>query len=421
MKAKARYNYRLRLRTAEAAKLQAVFSACRAVWNQALGRWVELHREEGLSYRYGDADKELTDWRSAWPWLAGQPSVPEQQVLRDLFKSIAAFFDKANPAGRPRFKSRKAGYATARWTTNGFSVSGSGLGRRADRLEVAVAGGRLPLRVVWSRPLPSAPTSVTVRRDKAGHWWASFVVEVELPEAPTCPTGRTTGLDMGLSTFATAEDEAADVANPRFARRVATALARSQRNVARAQKGSKGRAKAKKRLAAASAKVADQRRDFQHKAARGLLGAYDVVGVEDLQVKNMSRRAKLARNTKRGKSGRCKAGLNRSIADAGWRQFLSVLSWQAAKAGKRVMVLPAGGTTQRCSSCGARAKPRVELSDRVFRCGCCGLVLGRDRNAARNLNPGRAPGPAGWAVPARGAPGGDDGSKPSVLASAGAA
>jgi len=89
-------------------------------------------------------------------------------VLRDLYRSVSAFFDKSNPAGRPRFKKRRDGYATARWTRNGFKVSGSGIGvGERDRLAVAVAGGRLALRVVWSRPLPSEPTSVTVLRDRA--------------------------------------------------------------------------------------------------------------------------------------------------------------------------------------------------------------------------------------------------------------
>jgi putative transposase len=97
-----------------------------------------------------------------------------------------------------RFKSRKAGYATARWTKRGFAVKGSGLGAPADRLEVAVADGRIASRVVWSRPLPSAPTSVSVHRNGAERWWASFVVRVEVPDAPLFPTGRATGLDVGL-------------------------------------------------------------------------------------------------------------------------------------------------------------------------------------------------------------------------------
>ena len=403
----ARYRYRLRVNPGEAEALKGVFDSCRFVWNQTLGRWNDLWRYEGLSLRLAGADKELTDWRSRFEWLAEQPSVPEQQVLRDLFVSVSAFFDKQNPAGHPTFKKRRAGYATARWTKNGFKVGGTGLGRPGDRLEVATAGRRLPLPVLWSRPLPSAPTSVTVYRDKAGRYWASFVVRVEMPEAPAVATGRTTGLDVGLATFATVEDPDHDIENPRFARRAARALARSQRNAARTQNGSKNRAKAKQRQARVAAAVGNERADFHHKQARSLVATYDRIGIEDLRIKNMSKKGK----------GRDKSGLNRSIADAGWGQFRRTLQWQAEKAGKDVVVLPARDTTQTCSSCGTKAKPRIELSDRVFRCRECGLVLGRDRNAARNLNPDRIGTPVGGAEPAGVAvPVGDDGSKPKVPA-----
>ncbi len=398
----ARYRYRLRTSAEQERLLGGVFDSCRAVWNTALGRWSDLWRHEGERLSYRGANKELTDWRGRREWLAAQPCVPQQQVLRDLYRSISAFFDKANPAGRPRFKSRKAGYATARWTRRGFKVSGSGRGMDGDLLAVAVAGGRVALRVVWSRPLPSEPTSVTVLRDRAGRWWASFVCGVELPDAPVAPTGRASGIDLGLTTFATTEDPDSDVANPRFARRAAKALARSQRHLARTKKGSKGAALARRRKARVEARIKDQRADWQHKAARKLVAAYDRIGVEDLAVKNMSRRGK----------GRAKTGLNRSMADAGWSQFRATLAWQATKAGKTVVPLPARDTTQKCSSCGAKAKPRIELSDRVFSCRWCGLVLGRDRTIDRNLNPDRhgvsagGTGTAGAAVPV-----GDDGRK----------
>jgi putative transposase len=371
-----RYRYRLRVSRTQAALLQAVFDACRFVWNQTLSRWQDLWRQEQITLSYGAAAKELTDWRSRFEWLAEQPSVPQQQVMRDLYRAIAAFFDKSNPAGRPRLKSRKAGYATARWTKRGFKVSGTGLGRPGDRLEVATSARRIRLRVVWSRPLPSLPTSVTVYRDAAGRWWASFVVRVEVPADPVQGTGRATGLDVGLDTFATSCDAQTDVANPRLASRRAKALARSQRRLTRKQQGSANRAKARRRTACIEARTAAQRADFHHRAARGLVRAYDRIGIEDLAVKNLKARG-----------GRRKAGLNRSIADAGWSKFLRVLAWQAVKAGKQVVVLPAGGSSQQCSACGAIAKPRLNLSDRVFSCQSCGLVLERDRNAAHNLHP----------------------------------
>ena len=405
-----RYRYRLRVEPGQATALQAVFNSCRFAWNQALGRWSDLWRHECLGLSYVEANKELTDWRGRFQWLEAQPSIPQQQVLRDLYRAIGAFFDKTNRAGRPRFKSRKAGHATARWTRSGFTVSGSGLGHLGDRLKVALSGGRIGLRVVWSRPLPSPATSVTVYQDPAGRWWASFVCRVAIPDAPVVATGRSSGLDVGLTTFATTEDPATDIANPRFARAAAKALVRCQRQVARKATGSNSRAKARRRKARVEARVANQRADFHHKAARALVTAYDRVGIEGLAVRNMSRRGK----------GRAKRGLNRSIADAGWAAFRTRLAWQAAKAGKTVVVLAAKDSTQRCSSCGTKAKPRIELSDRVFSCRCCGLVLGRDRNAARNLNPDR-PGPGGGAEPSGGVPVGDEGTKTSAPAGAEAA
>ncbi len=185
----ARYRYRLRVNPAQAAKLRAVFDTNRFVWNQALGRWGDLWRHEQLPFSYALADKELVDWRSRLEWLGAQPSVPQQQVLRDLYKSIGAFFDRSNPAGRPRFKRRRDGYATARWTKRGFAVSSSGLGVGSDRLAIAVGGERIQLVVVWSRPLPTEAMSVTLGRDRAGRYWASFVVRSQLQTSQSIPLG----------------------------------------------------------------------------------------------------------------------------------------------------------------------------------------------------------------------------------------
>jgi putative transposase len=405
------YRYRLRTNEAQSQALQDVFDSCRFVWNQTLQRWSELWHHEKINLIYRDANRELTDWRSRFEWLAEQPSVPQQQVIRDLYKSIAAFFDRANPAGRPRPKRKSDGYATARWTLYGFGVSGSGLGvKQSDRLKVAVAGGRIPLRVVWSRPLPSKPSSVTILRDPAGRWWASFVCRVEVPEHRAAPTGQSTGLDVGLETFATVEDLRHDVANPRFLRVSAKAKRKADRHLARKRSGSRNRAKARRAKARVEAKLANQRADFHHKTSRALVAVYDRIGVEDLTVHNMFKRGK----------GPQRRNLNRSIMDAGWGQFQQILVWQAAKAGTEVVVCPARDSTQRCSCCGAIAKPRVELSDREFRCRSCGLVLGRDRNAARNLNPDR-PGPGGGAEPSGQVQVGDDGDKTQVSADAQAA
>ena len=156
-------------------------------------------------------------------------------------------------------------------------------------------------------------------------------------------------------------------------------MARSQRNAARKRKGSKNRVKAVRAQARLNAQIASRRADFAHKAARKLARSFDQIGVEDLKVRNMSRRGK----------GRRKTGLNRAIADAGWRQFLFILEWHARKAGREAIRIDPRNTSQICSGCGAKAKRRLRLADRLFACQACGLVIDRDRNAARNLNPRR--------------------------------
>ncbi len=136
----ARYRYRLRVTPSQAVQLQAVFDSCRFVWNTALGRWSDLWRYEGINYSTTDMCRELTDWRCRFDWLAEQPCTPQQQVLRDLDRAVSAFYNKANPAGRPRFKRKKA-TSSARWTATVFDLADG-------RLRVTVAGGRIGLRVV---------------------------------------------------------------------------------------------------------------------------------------------------------------------------------------------------------------------------------------------------------------------------------
>ncbi|MCA1696963.1 MAG: transposase, partial [Actinobacteria bacterium] len=343
-----RYRYRLRVTPGQARQLQEVFDSCRFIWNTALGRWSDLWCYERTGLSVVEMQAELTDWRSRFDWLSAMPVTPQQQAIRDLGTSVGAFFNKANPAGRPRFKAKKS-VASARWTTRGFSVD--------ERLSVAVAGGRVQLRVVWSRPLPSVPKSVTVYRDAAGRWWASFVVRVEPDDVGL--SGQVTGLDVGLNTFATTEFADADVANPRFARRAAKALARSQRNQARKKKGSANRAKARIHTAKVHAHVATQRSDWTHCQARTLARRFDRIGVEDLRINNMLANHKLAR----------------SISDAGWSQFLDTLNWQARKAGHEVVRINPTNTTRTCSGCGTKAKSPLGLADRIFDCEECGLLL----------------------------------------------
>ncbi len=187
-----------------------------------------------------------------------------------------------------------------------------------------------------------------------------------MPIEPLPPTGQETGIDVGLKVFlVTAGGQVID--NPRHYRTAEQQLAKAQRRVSRRKKGSKRRKKAVAQCAKKHQQVRRQRTDFHHKTALHLVRQYDVIYLEDLQVRNMVRNRHLAK----------------SISDAGWARFRSILADKAVWAGKRVGAVPAQYTSQECSGCGERV-PK-SLSVRTHVCPCCGLVIDRDENAAVNI------------------------------------
>jgi putative transposase len=198
-------------------------------------------------------------------------------------------------------------------------------------------------------------------------------------------TGQETGIDVGLKSFLALADGTM-VENPRHSRQAEKALKRAQRRVSRRKKGSQRRRKAVKLLAKKHQKVARQRRDFHHKTALSLVRKSDTIYHEAIGAKNLSARPKPKPDGNGGylpNGARAKAGLNKSIHDAGWSQFLSILACKAAYAGKRVEAVSPAYTTQECSGCGELV-PK-SLSVRTHVCSSCGLVLDRDTNAALNI------------------------------------
>jgi putative transposase len=200
-------------------------------------------------------------------------------------------------------------------------------------------------------------------------------------------TGRETGIDVGLKVFLiTAGGEIA--VNPRYFRKAEKQLAKAQRLVSRRKKGSNRRKKAVALLKRKHQQVKRQRSDFHHKTALALLRTYDTIYLEDLQVASMVRNPHLAK----------------SIADAGWAAFRTILEAKAAWAGRQVIAVPPAFTSQNCSGCGERVLK--SLSVRTHVCPFCGLVLDRDENAALNIwqrgqeqsGAGQAPQASTWAA-----------------------
>jgi putative transposase len=225
--------------------------------------------------------------------------------------------------------------------------------------------------VRWSHPIGGTPKSVTLSREADG--WYACVSCAEVPVAPLQPTGQETGIEVGLKVFlSTADGEV--VENLRHYRKAEKALRTAQRRVARRQKGSNRRCKAVQLLKRKHQKIARQRRDFHHQAALYLLRTYDTIYLEDLRVANMVRNPHLAK----------------SISDAGWAAFRTILEGKAVYAGRRVLAVPPAFTTQDCSGVlpdGSPCPERIQkaLSVRTHVCPRCGLVLDRDENTALNI------------------------------------
>ncbi|HEV2579405.1 MAG TPA: transposase [Ktedonobacteraceae bacterium] len=187
-----------------------------------------------------------------------------------------------------------------------------------------------------------------------------------MPAQPLPSTGRETGIDVGLKVFLIVADGEM-VENPRHYRKAERRLAKAQRRVSRRVKGSQRRRKAVRLLARAHQQVRRARADFHHKAALALLRQYDTIYLEELQVRNLVRNPHLAK----------------SISDAGWGAFRTILDAKAACAGRHVIAVPAQYTSQDCSGCGERVPKSLLVRTHV--CPSCGLVIDRDENAALNI------------------------------------
>ncbi|HEY1387619.1 MAG TPA: transposase [Ktedonobacterales bacterium] len=352
------FKYKLKPTPEQERDLERVLMVCRWLYNTALEQRIILYRQRGISLTRFSQEAELKDLRAEMADYATIHSHVLQDVLARLDKTYQAFFRRVHQgekAGFPRFQSR------TRW--HSFTYKEYGNGARLDNGFLVLSKfGRMAMR--WSRPLEGTPKTVTISREADG-WYVCFSCAY-VPAQPLAPTGQETGIDLGLESFATLADGTM-INNPRCYRRAERKLKTAQRRVSRRKKGSNRRRKAVKLLAKAHLKVKRQRADFHHKTALALVRTNDTIYHEDLQTANMLKNHHLAK----------------SISDAGWSAFLSLLAAKAAYAGRRVVAVPPAYTSQMCSGCGVVVKKG--LSVRWHSCPDCGANLRRDHNAAKNI------------------------------------
>ena len=354
-----RYSYRLRVSPAQERALLSEWDGVRFVWN----RCVEASKkaqfasspEHKVTCGPAQLDRMLTAWRRELDWLGASSSVPQQQAIRDFGRARAKALQDVKDRvpvcqrrGMPRFKSRHRSAPSLNYSRRGFSLRKDPV---TGRLRLHLAGGIL-VRPVWSRPLPSSPSSVRVYRDPVGDWFCSFVVIAA--REPLAAVDRVIGIDWGVSVIATTTDDDHDFVHPQRRRSAEAKLARYQRMMARRRhpKGkppSGGYREAKRQVAKVHRRVARQRSDDARKWAKGVVADFDQIAAEDFCPKF------LARST-----------MAKKAADAAIGATKAALAHMADKHGRDLRLIDPAHTTMDCSECGARAKHRLDLSERTY-------------------------------------------------------
>lgn len=355
---KRAYKYRFYPTPEQADQLARTFGCVRYVYNRALAERSRAWTQEQRRVTFADTSKMLTAWKRnpETAWLAEPSKGPLQAALRNLQAAYDRFWRKQS--GFPTFKKKGKSKCSATYYANCFTFRDG---------KIKLAKQKEPLDIRWSRSLPEGaePSQVTVSRDSQGRYHISILVEEVITELPK--NDSAVGIDAGITTLYTLST-GEKIANPRHEKKDREKLSKAQRALSRKQKGSRNYAKARRKVAKIHGRIADRRRDHLHKLSTRLVRENQVIAIEDLSVRNMVKNHSLAR----------------SISDASWSSFRTMLEYKADWYGRDVVAIdrfyPSSKT---CSECG-RIVESLPLSIRGWECEC-GVVHDRDVNAAKNI------------------------------------
>jgi putative transposase len=351
------YRYRVYPTKKQLHLLNDTLSECRWLYNHLLEMRKTTYEQTGKNlslYQQQDTFSLLKEQR---PTLKKVHSQVLQNVAVRIDLAFKAFFRRLKAGekpGFPRFRGADR-YDSFTFPQSGFSIT------RDGRVCLSKIG---TVKMVYHREIKGKIKTCTINRASTGKWYVCFSVECEPERLPE--RGEQVGIDVGLKTFATLSN-AQEIANPRFIRREEKALAKVQRKHSQLEKGTPERRKHRKVIARVHERVAFKRTNFTHQESRQIVDRFGVICVEDLMVNRMVHNHCLAK----------------SISDAAWSQFFGQLSSKAEEAGRAFVKVNPAYTSQTCSTCGHRQK--MPLSERVYHCPCCLLVMDRDLNAAKNI------------------------------------
>lgn len=331
------------------------FGACRFVYNAALELKQTLWKEHEAKISWQDLVKQLKEAKEDQLWLSEVKAEALQQSIRHLDSAYQKFF---KGAGYPRFKSRRDGQSFTQ--TQSLRINGQAI--VFMRREIKFKCSKRDLRDLQQ----SCIRKITWSKDPTGKYWASLLVD----HTPTTlePNSEHIGIDLGLKEFIITSDGEV-VSNPRYLRKAEQKLKRLQRSLSRKRKGSQNRKKVARRVAVQHQRVAWKRRDFHHKLSKRLIDENQVICLESLNISGMMKNHALAK----------------SVGDAAWGSFVSMLQYKAKWYGREVrQVGRFEPTSKKCSSCGWKHEG-LTLAHRTFNCQSCGLEMDRDLNAAINI------------------------------------
>jgi putative transposase len=354
------YKYRLYPTKNQENLLKSTLDTCRILYNSCLldrkNHYELLHTS--LS-RFSQQVILKTD-KQIFPKLSNIHSQVLQDVLLRVDKAYNSFFrrlkSKTEKPGFPRLKAYNRYDSITYPQQPGFQILD-------NKLKLSKIGS---VKLKLHRSIPGVLKTCNVRLN-ANRWYACIVTDIDLSHKKLLIDNKTAiGIDVGIKNFATLSD-GTEIANPKHLRTSEQKLKKIQRHFSRKHKKSNNRNKYKKKLTNLHLKVRNQRLDFHHKVSRQLVNKYNMIIVENLQIKNMLKNHKLAK----------------SISDAGWGQFTQFLEYKAEEAGILFERVDPKYTSINCSSCGCSVLKT--LKDRTHTCPHCGLILDRDINAAINI------------------------------------
>lgn len=378
------YKFRIYPNKTQTEKLQWILDRCRELYNAALQERKEAYKYAGKTVSRNEQAHTLTDIRDN-----ERPEYKEicrtilTDVLIRLDKAYQAFFRRVKSGERPGFP-RFQGYdrfdSFTYADTKGMKIVHNADPKKKNGKLTLSKFGTVNIRL--HRKIEGTIKTITIKREGT-HWYAVFVCEVESVRCSPY-TDEAVGIDLGVSKLATLSTGDV-IENPRHYRKAEAKIAKAQRALARKKRGSNRRRKVVKRVARLHRKVRRQRQDFLHQWSRRLVDTYEVLAFEDIKPANLSKRPKPKQDengTYLPNGASAKAGLNKSILDAGWHQFIMMCEYKAEYAGTRVVRVDPKYTSQMCSGCGTVVKK--DLSERWHSCEC-GCELDRDHNAALNI------------------------------------